>query len=115
MCIHRPEAYTSGDIKYIIRILLQIRLDRVGDFIARDIENAIESTLSALNEETWETEVDISIMDENLVLCNLRILTIFILLYIYIRIVTRTCSKYHQSILRPSITSTDHQNNETYL
>ncbi|KAI7846986.1 hypothetical protein BDC45DRAFT_38265 [Circinella umbellata] len=52
-----PEAYTLNDIKYIIRILLQIRLDRVGDFIARDIENAIESTISALNEETWEAEL----------------------------------------------------------
>ena len=91
VCIHRPEAYTLGDIKYIIRILLQIRLDRVGDFIARDIENAIESTLSALNEETWKTEVGISIMDGNLVFMQFEksdhfYSFIYIYIYIYIHL-----------------------------
>ncbi|KAI9268888.1 hypothetical protein BDA99DRAFT_534983 [Phascolomyces articulosus] len=52
-----PVVYSTDDIKYIVRILLQIRLDRVGDYIARDVENTIESTLSALDDGTWKTEL----------------------------------------------------------
>ncbi|KAI8143161.1 hypothetical protein BJV82DRAFT_102809 [Fennellomyces sp. T-0311] len=51
------KAYRQQDIKYIVRLLLQIRLDRVGNFIARDVENAIESTLSALDKDEWKSDL----------------------------------------------------------
>ncbi|KAI9494442.1 hypothetical protein BDB00DRAFT_818020 [Zychaea mexicana] len=51
------QAYTKDDVKYVVRLLLQILLDRVGDFLAREVENCIESALSALDEETWRSEL----------------------------------------------------------
>lgn len=54
----RPEAYQQVGIGYIIRLLLQISVDRsVGNIVSRDLQDGIESCLSVLDEATWKNEV----------------------------------------------------------
>lgn len=54
----RPEAYQQVGIGYIIRLLLQVSLDRsVGNIVSRDLQDGIESCLSVLDEATWKNEV----------------------------------------------------------
>ncbi|KAI9317379.1 hypothetical protein BX666DRAFT_1936715 [Dichotomocladium elegans] len=52
-----PEAYRQVGIKYVIRLMFQISLDRVGSFIVRELQDGIESCLSVLSESNWKTEV----------------------------------------------------------
>ncbi|KAJ8660272.1 hypothetical protein O0I10_004134 [Lichtheimia ornata] len=53
-----PEAYQQVGIGYIIRLLLQISLDRsIGNIVRRDLQDGIESCLSVLDKATWKNEL----------------------------------------------------------
>lgn len=51
------KAYTTAEIRYTIRVLLQISIDKTGYLVTQDIQTAIDNCLSALTDSTWETEV----------------------------------------------------------
>lgn len=51
------KAYTTAEIRYTIRILLQISIDKTGYLVIQDIQTAIDNCLSSLDESSWETEV----------------------------------------------------------
>ncbi|KAG2237114.1 hypothetical protein INT48_004616 [Thamnidium elegans] len=51
------KAYTSYEIRHIIRLLLQISIDKTGFLAVQDIQTAIDNCLSAIRESTWETEI----------------------------------------------------------
>lgn len=51
------KAYTSYEIRHIIRLLLQISIDKTGFLVVQDIQAAIDNCLSAINESNWETEI----------------------------------------------------------
>ncbi|KAI8372648.1 hypothetical protein EDC96DRAFT_54913 [Choanephora cucurbitarum] len=50
-------AYTSYEIRYIVRLILQISLDKAGYLVIQDIQTAIDHCLSAMDSTTWETEL----------------------------------------------------------
>ncbi|KAF7721982.1 rab32, member RAS oncoprotein [Apophysomyces ossiformis] len=52
-----PSAYTNDELKYILRLLLQISLDRAGDLVLKEVQDAIESCVYAWKKQTWEEEV----------------------------------------------------------
>ncbi|KAI8067656.1 uncharacterized protein B0P05DRAFT_552445 [Gilbertella persicaria] len=51
------KAYTAYQIRYIVRLLLQISLDKAGYLIMQDIQAAIDNCLFAMDYITWETEL----------------------------------------------------------
>ncbi|KAG0172281.1 rab32, member RAS oncoprotein [Apophysomyces sp. BC1015] len=52
-----PSAYTSEELKYVLRLLFQISLDRVGSLVLKEIQDAIESCLYVMEKKTWEEQV----------------------------------------------------------
>ncbi|GAA5804569.1 hypothetical protein HPULCUR_010070 [Helicostylum pulchrum] len=51
------KAYTSYEVRHIIRLLLQMSIDKTGFLVVQDIQTAIDNCLSAINESNWETEI----------------------------------------------------------
>ncbi|KAI8374866.1 hypothetical protein BD560DRAFT_393458 [Blakeslea trispora] len=50
-------AYTSYEIRYLVRLLLQISLDKMGYLVIQEIQTAIDHCLTAMDNATWETEL----------------------------------------------------------
>ncbi|CAO3698153.1 unnamed protein product [Rhizopus microsporus] len=50
------EAYMPWEIRYTIRILLQLSLDKAGHLVIQEIQTSIDNCLSALK-ETWKIDV----------------------------------------------------------
>lgn len=57
------KAYTTAEIRYTIRILLQISIDKTGYLVIQDIQTAIDNCLASLDDSNWETEVKIIVND----------------------------------------------------
>lgn len=51
------KAYTNYEIRHVVRLLLQLSLDKTGFFAMQEIQVAIDNCLSAFKETDWETEV----------------------------------------------------------
>lgn len=50
-------AYTYYEIRHVVRLLLQLSLDKTGFLVMQEIQVAIDNCLSAFKETDWETEV----------------------------------------------------------
>ncbi|KAG0779226.1 hypothetical protein G6F16_010955 [Rhizopus arrhizus] len=50
-------AYMPWEIRYTIRILLQLSLDKTGHLTIQEIQTSIDNCLSALKETNWEIDV----------------------------------------------------------
>lgn len=51
------KAYTSYEIRHVIRLLLQLSLDKTGFLVIQEIQTAIDNCLSAISSSNWETEI----------------------------------------------------------
>ncbi|ORY91147.1 hypothetical protein BCR43DRAFT_498577 [Syncephalastrum racemosum] len=58
-----PMAYPGDRIKYIVRLLCQITLDKAGSFLRQELQNAVAACLDALDKELWKEQVQ-SLADE---------------------------------------------------
>lgn len=51
------KAYTAYEIRYAVRLLVQLSLDETGYLVLQEIQIAIDNCLSGMKEATWETEI----------------------------------------------------------
>jgi hypothetical protein len=65
------KAYTAYEVRYTVRLLLQMSIDKTGYLVIQDIQTAIDNCLAAMNEATWETEIKTIAND----LCDMVTLT----------------------------------------
>ncbi|CAO3702734.1 unnamed protein product [Rhizopus stolonifer] len=50
-------SYMPWEIRYTIRILLQLSLDKAGHLVIQEIQTSMDNCLSALKETSWEIDV----------------------------------------------------------
>ncbi|RCH88252.1 hypothetical protein CU098_001012, partial [Rhizopus stolonifer] len=50
-------AYMPWEIRYTVRLLLQLSLDKAGHLVIQEIQTSIDNCLSALKDDSWEIDV----------------------------------------------------------